>query len=104
MDKLHPGAKWYFRVGGYTLFAFFGLFFGIWMFVIFYRILHITLGFFGSAFFEMVIFFILIYIIFAIVITEIYARMAYNRWFYEFTEDGLKLERGVIFKKYSQIP
>ena len=35
---------------------------------------------------------------------EIYARMSYNRWFYEFNDDGLKLERGIIWKRYSNVP
>ena len=30
--------------------------------------------------------------------------MAYNRWFYEFTPTELKLERGIIWKRYSNIP
>ena len=30
--------------------------------------------------------------------------MAYKRWFYEFTKEGLKLERGIIWKRYSNIP
>jgi len=30
--------------------------------------------------------------------------MAYNRWFYEFTPTNLKLERGIIWKRYSNIP
>ncbi|MDP3987240.1 MAG: PH domain-containing protein [Nanoarchaeota archaeon] len=39
-----------------------------------------------------------------IIVGEIYARMAYNRWFYEFNEDGLKIERGIIWKRYSNVP
>ena len=30
--------------------------------------------------------------------------MAYNRWFYEFTTTNLKIEKGIIWKKYSNIP
>jgi len=30
--------------------------------------------------------------------------MAYNRWFFELTNDSVKLERGIIWKKYSNIP
>jgi membrane protein YdbS with pleckstrin-like domain len=30
--------------------------------------------------------------------------MAYNRWFYEFTKDNLKIERGIIWKRYSNVP
>jgi membrane protein YdbS with pleckstrin-like domain len=30
--------------------------------------------------------------------------MSYNRWFYEFNNDGLRLERGIIWKRYSNVP
>jgi len=30
--------------------------------------------------------------------------MAYNRWFYEFTGDQLRVERGIIWKRYSNVP
>ena len=47
---------------------------------------------------------VIIYVILFIIISEIYARMAYNRWLYEFTESNLKIERGIIWKRYSNIP
>ena len=46
----------------------------------------------------------MVYIIFTIIIAEIYAHLAYNNWLYEFTEDHLKKESGIIWKKYSNIP
>ena len=30
--------------------------------------------------------------------------MSYNRWFYEFNDNGLRLERGIIWKRYSNVP
>jgi putative membrane protein len=30
--------------------------------------------------------------------------MAYNRWFYEFTDTQLRVEKGIIWKRYSNIP
>ena len=30
--------------------------------------------------------------------------MAYNRFFYEFTDNNLRLERGIIWKRYSNVP
>jgi membrane protein YdbS with pleckstrin-like domain len=30
--------------------------------------------------------------------------MSYNRWFYDFSDEQLRLERGIIWKKYSNIP
>jgi membrane protein YdbS with pleckstrin-like domain len=47
---------------------------------------------------------ILVFLVGIIVIGEIYAQMAYNRWFYSLSDNGLKLERGVIWKRYSNIP
>ncbi len=45
----------------------------------------------------------LLYILAVIILGEIYARMAYNRWFYEFTPNQLRLERGIIWKRYSNV-
>jgi membrane protein YdbS with pleckstrin-like domain len=39
-----------------------------------------------------------------VVVSEIFARMSYNRWFYDFTGEGLRIERGIIWKRYSNIP
>lgn len=46
----------------------------------------------------------LIFIILFAIIWEIWVRMAYARWFYEFTDTNLRQERGVIWKTYSNIP
>jgi membrane protein YdbS with pleckstrin-like domain len=47
--------------------------------------------------------FVLIILI-TIFIGEIYSRLAYKNWKYELTSKELKLERGIIWKKYSTIP
>jgi membrane protein YdbS with pleckstrin-like domain len=102
--QLHPGAKWLFRIRG-----FFGSIFILFILSWFLFPIIGLLGMFlfksniGAAILTVVIGFVL-YIILVIVFTEVYARMAYNRWFYEFTNDNLKLERGIIWKKYSNIP
>ena len=93
--KLHPGAKWQFRIGGYIFGLFLTIFIGSFLIgLIGAFTLPISLG----------LTLILFFIILIIVIIEIIANMAYNRWFYEFTKDGLKIERGIIWKKYSNIP
>ena len=51
-----------------------------------------------------ILIYVFLYILVTIIIAEIYARMSYNRWFYSFTEDGLRLERGIIWKRYSNVP
>ncbi|MDP2925998.1 MAG: PH domain-containing protein [Nanoarchaeota archaeon] len=103
--QLHPGVKWSFRIGIYFFMFIFSFFIG-WILGIFFvgigmlifgpdSIAGIALG---------IITFAVFYIIFSIIIAEIFARMSYNRWFYEFTEDNLKIERGIIWKRYSNIP
>ena len=44
------------------------------------------------------------YFLAIVLIAEVYARMAYNRWFYEFTDTNLRIERGIIWKRYSNVP
>ncbi len=101
MEKLHPGARWQFRIGAY----FFLIFLVITTFVFFLSALAYLLKTTGiNSIINIIIIAILIYILFIIVFGEIYARLAYNNWFYEFTQDGLRLERGIIWKRYSNIP
>ena len=102
MNQLHPGAKWQFRIGGYFLFGFLGIFFGI---LIIAPLAGLFLGLAGSSsILPIVLFSIFGYFLFVIIVSEIYAQMSYNRWFYEFTDEGLRLERGIIWKRYSNVP
>lgn len=104
VHQLHPGAKWQFRIRGYVGAFVLLMFLGWFIFP--------TLSIFGKVFLGasvgtllgLSLFGILIYIILIVVIAEIYARMAYKRWKYEFTDTNLKLERGIIWKRYSNIP
>jgi len=93
MKKLHSGTLWIFRLQGLAIFL------GIYIFSFFFS-LPFLLGLFAANFFILTI----IDLIVVMAITEIYARMTYNRWFYEFTNNNLKLERGIIWKRYSNIP
>lgn len=97
---LHPGARWSFRVGYLWSIIFLIIFLGFFIlsvalplsekagFRVFYKILSIFLAIF----------------VILIIIGEVWTRMYYNRFFYEFTDTNLKLERGVIWKKYSNVP
>lgn len=89
--QLHPGARWLFRINVYWLWIIIMIFSGFFFFV---RIISESMSYI----------ILIAFLIFGMVIAEIYARMAYNRWFYEFTDTNLKLERGIIWKKYSNIP
>ena len=104
MNQLHPGAKWQFRISGYFAFGFLGIFFGIWIIAPIARILLSLIRASAGSILTIVLLSIFGYILFVILASEIFARMAYNRWFYEFNDDGLRLERGIIWKRYSNVP
>ncbi len=94
MEKLHPGARWVFRLRGYLSMIFLSIFLGVF----FLGAMGILAGFSG------VFTGILILIILIVVVAEIYARLAYNNWGYSFEKDQLKIEKGIIFKTYKSIP
>ncbi len=94
MNKLHPGAKWQFRIGGYVL-GILVLIFGSFAIIGAAAVLK-------SWAIGLTLLIILLVII--IVGAEIFAQMTYNRWFYELTAEGVRLERGIIWKRYSTIP
>lgn len=99
MNQLHPGARWLFRLRAYSRFG--GLFFiFIYIMIVFagsgsYFADSIILAFFSA---------LLLAILFVLIIGEIYARMSYNRYLYEITPEYVKLEHGIIWKKYTSIP
>ena len=100
--QLHPGAKWSFRFRAYWGFLFLLIFVGWFVVPIILALNKFILG--GANIWPVVFSFFIIYIALVIAIAEIYARMAYDRWFYEFTGTNLKIERGIIWKHYSNIP
>ena len=103
--QLHLGAKWQFRIGAYVTMIFLSFFIG-WM--LGFAFVGIATILFGSNATSTIILgiiaFAIFYIIITIIIAEVYARMAYNRWFYEFTDEQLRIESGIIWKRYSNIP
>jgi membrane protein YdbS with pleckstrin-like domain len=101
-SQLHPGARWLFRFKGYSSFIF--VFILAFMFSGFY-VSEISKS--NSAipdFFNMIVIIVVSAVLLVLIIGEIYSRMAYTRWFYEFADNQLRLERGIIWKKYSNIP
>ena len=98
-SQLHPGAKWMSRIRSYWGILVLILF----LFVPFGSIL-ISKLFKNTIFLSSSITAVLILVLFLVIISEIYTQMSYNRWFYEFAPDSLKLERGIIWKRYSNIP
>ena len=97
-SKLHPGARWIFRFRAYWTLLF------IVLFAFIFSISSIIKFSRGFSFSNNLLMAVIVYILIIIVFGEIFARMSYNRWFYEFTHDGLRIERGIVWKKYSNIP
>jgi len=93
MEMLHPGYKWAIRISSLFKSIFFIIILG------FYSIGKISVdrATAGLIFLGIPIFIYLIFI-------EIYARMSYNRWKYKFNPYELKIEHGIIWKKYTSIP
>lgn len=104
MEKLHQGAMWSFRIRVYTTMIFLS-FFLAWFVVPAIAVLFSFFGGGNSGLSSGPIFLaIFVYLIFIIIVGEIYARLAYKYWKYEFTKSELRLERGIIWKRYSNIP
>lgn len=97
MKQLHPGAKWVLRLRAYSVMIFLSLFFT-------FMIMGFILQFADDSWLAMIGSYLLVYVIVILGVGEIYAQMAYNRWFYEFTPNQLRFERGIIWKKYTNIP
>lgn len=97
MDKLHTGARWVFRLRAYYTLIVIGIFIAVWSYNLFqiFAKEHSSASLLSAAIF---------YIAFVIAVAEIYARMSYSRWLYEIGQEGIKIERGIIWKKYTSIP
>ena len=101
MKQLHPGAKWLFRITGFFSVLFLMIFFGVFFTSVIGAIL-ISAGLSAlAAILSLAGFLIVIVLLFLV---EVYARLAYRFWKYEFLDDQLRLERGIIWKRYSNVP
>jgi len=98
MEKLHHGAKWQFR------FSFYSMFLVALIFLLYFLVEMIVKNAPFKEIFISGAIWAGIACLVILVLAEIYATMSYNRWFYEFTDEELRLERGIIWKKYSNIP
>ena len=88
-STLHPGARWLFRFKAY---------------VTTFTMLIFLMLFSRQVFIFTILNTVVIIIISTIIMGEVYSRMAYNRFLYEFTPTNLRVERGIIWKRYSNIP
>jgi membrane protein YdbS with pleckstrin-like domain len=96
MESLHKGVKWLFRVQTYFFIIILLLGFGV-------PILMDASGLILENVYNALTYLILFLIVY-IIIAEIFIRWAYRNWKYEFTKESLKIEKGVIIKKYKSIP
>jgi len=97
LKHLHPGAKWLFRIRSFFAWLFFVIFISIWFGSFFTAA---NLGFSVSG----VVTYVFAMLVLLVVLIEIYTRLSYHFWLYEFTGSQLRVERGIIWKKYSNIP
>lgn len=100
MKELHPGAKWHYRISGFFSLIFIAVFLGTFIVgaIMAGKEDNLLQGFPNILPFATVALAVIIFWV------EIYARLAYKFFKYEFTKDQLRLERGIIRKKYSNIP
>lgn len=94
MERLHKGAKWKFRVESYFGLILFYLFFFIPFFI------GVKQGGLSSSILWLSLGILLCFIL----IAEVFVHLSYKNWGYEFAHDSLKIEKGVIVKKYKSIP
>jgi len=99
MNTLNPGARWLYRWYGLCMFL------PILIFIFIFSLAGIPASAQGGLIFLLVgAVSGFIALIFILIIIEIYARMSYNRFLYEITNEGIKIEQGIIWKKYTSIP
>jgi membrane protein YdbS with pleckstrin-like domain len=92
MEGLHKGAKWLFRSQMYVILIF------LFIFLILPFGLTISKGAFGFILPSLIV------LIIIAVVGEIFVRWSYKNWKYEFAKDSLRIEKGVIVKRYKSVP
>ena len=99
MKELHPGAKWIFRVTAYLAVFFTFL-------ILFFSIIGILISVIKSPviIFSLIASTLLIFLVLAVIFGEMYSNLSYKNWKYEFTQNELKTEQGIIWKKYRSVP
>lgn len=96
MHHLHKGAKWLFRIQIYSVLIFLFIFFGIAFISSLQQFsFNLSKTLLVISVFSLVLF---------VLLGELFVNWAYKNWKYEFTEDSLKIEKGVIIKRYKSIP
>lgn len=98
-NKLHPGAKWLFRFRVIWIIIFATIFLGFVSSSFIIRFFLTKTGLLSSILIGWLVTFLIL-----LAIGEIWVRLYYNNWLFKFDKNNLKLERGVIWKRYSNVP
>lgn len=101
MQQLHPKAFWIFFLHFLFTIGLLGLFLSfssIWPFI------SATQSELGKGPITLPWGWIILGIIFWIIFCYIWAKLTYRFWRYQLAEDALKVEKGIIWKKYISIP
>ncbi len=99
MKQLHPGAKWLFRVGLYAKAL------AVILLLCFLLIgLSTSMPDEKNIILTSAIWLIILLPLVLIIFGEIFSRLSYRFWKYEFGSNQLRIEKGIIWKKYSNIP
>jgi membrane protein YdbS with pleckstrin-like domain len=101
MKQLHQGAKWIFRIRTYFSLLFIMILLASFILPI---IMSASETATRDSFLSNLFIFLLLSVVIAVIFGEIYSKLAYKNWKYELTSREVKLERGIIWKKYSAIP
>ena len=98
-QSLHPKSVWIFFFQGIFRFLFVFCIFFIYLGAIF--ISSVENPSYALKFFSVYLF---LFLIFTFIFFFFWAKLSYRFWKYEITEDAVRIERGVIWKKYISIP
>ena len=103
MQKLDPKAVWLFTIQNVLGFVFLlpALFLAVAIFilpraeVVEFLVENVT---------QNILFIYFIFLILNLIFSFVIAKLTYNNWKYEFTDVAVKVEKGIIWKKYISIP
>lgn len=100
-SNLHPKAIWlfFFQYLGFVVFAYY--FFGGFFFSVF---LVGVVALLPIPAFLKILGGIIIFILMPTLIAYFFAKLGYKNWKYELTPDALRIEKGIIWKRYVSIP
>ena len=99
-QSLHPKVLCIFFFQSIFRLIFGGFIVFIWVASIFFD-LYRNLNYIANYLFVL---YILLLFIFCFIFSYLWARLSYRFWKYEITEDAVRIEKGVIWKKYISIP